>query len=129
MRTIKYRGQVEGLLCYATPENAWWYATPEDDTWNQFWSLVDRKTVGQFTGRRDKNGRDVYEGDLLQFDAGPAEVMYSDYSTCFAIKDPNSTEPQHFLSSYSDDMLEVIGNVYGQIVIDSLPLPQTCCQS
>lgn len=56
MRTIKFRGKIEGQ---------WWYATPEDNAWEQFWALVKRETVGEWTGLTDLANTEIYDGDVL----------------------------------------------------------------
>lgn len=68
---------------------------------------VDEKTIGQFTGLYDMNGRAVYEGDLLQRDENVVEVCWYDGTFCDAMSDMK--DPLWFL--YVEDRT-VVGNVH-----------------
>lgn len=142
MREILFRGKridndewIEGSLVHRTQ----FYGEPDDryfilydgefhcDYYDS--SEVDFKTVGQYTGLTDKNGKKIFEGDIVKHinvfeEINSPEigvVVYEQDECCFEIqrtyKNPENVQiPTSTSVSYiipdNRNLYEIIGNIH-----------------
>lgn len=129
MREILFRGKRKSIN-----KGEWIYGSFVEDTdlnaccirdKSLVYELVDRETVGQYTGLTDKNGKKIFEGDIVstKYKLGRGgyyvfEVYYNENLCQFAltINSGSYTKNKQYdwlqLTSLKANKVEIIGNIH-----------------
>lgn len=121
MRTIKFRGRsldgkewYHGDLEYNRVDNIARIHTYDKDGYYIRQYYVNPNTVGQFTGLQDKNGKDIYEGDIICFVDGLKRVNdeWIDNKHIYEVEYSGAAFRGVLGLSECTDAVEIIGDIY-----------------
>jgi len=127
-RIIKFRAW-DGKKMFEPSSISWkngvlWICDTHGDNKLEYELIAPNSQLMQYCGILDKNGKEIYEGDIVEFHAftfngseteydGKGIVKYRNDGMCFVIEEKNDFDWMvRDTSNFGEACFEIIGNIY-----------------
>lgn len=99
---------IESVRYYINEIDLCWGGICESDCFD-----LDDVIIMQSTGLRDKNGKEIFEGDIVRFFDSLYTVFYDIKEGCFRLKPHDDRWVVDYMCNFSsEESFEVVSNIY-----------------